>query len=76
MPSQIADMTSFLPNFFDVDVFLLSNLVTGPSLMTACSYHATYAFRSKSTLYSCLNAKELLARNRCEIWSLSDCNWT
>ena len=26
----------------------------------------------------CLNAKELLARNRCHIWSLSDCNriWT
>ena len=32
--------------------------------------------RSKSTLYSCLNVKELLARNRREIWSLSDCNWT
>ena len=27
-------------------------------------------------LYSCLNVKELLARGRCEIWSLSDCNWT
>ena len=28
------------------------------------------------TLYSCLNVKELLAWRRCEIWSLSDCNWT
>ena len=28
------------------------------------------------TLYSCLNVKELLAQNRREIWSLSDCNWT
>ena len=32
-----------------------------------CSYHVTYAFQSESTLYSCLNVKELLARNRCEI---------
>ena len=29
-------------------------------------------------LYSCLNVKELLAPNRCNIWSLNDCNktWT
>ena len=32
-----------------------------------CSYHVTYAFQSESTLYSCLNVKELLARNRREI---------
>ena len=43
---------------------------------TVCSYHVTYAFQSESTLYSCLNVKEVLARNRCIIWSLSDCNWT
>ena len=30
-------------------------------------------FQSNSTLYSCLNVKELLAQNRCNIWSLS-CN--
>ena len=36
----------------------------------------TYAFQSESTLYSCLNVKELLAQSRCKIWSLSDCNWT
>ena len=35
--------------------------------MTVCSYHVTYAFQSESTLYSCLNVKELLARNRREI---------
>ena len=29
--------------------------------------HVTYAFLSESTLYSCLNVKELLARNRREI---------
>ena len=41
-----------------------------------CSCHVTYLFQSESTLYSCLNVKELLARSRCEIWRLSDCNWT
>ena len=37
-----------------------------------------YAFQSESTLYSCLNFKELLAQNRCNIRSLSDSNgiWT
>ena len=44
--------------------------------LTVCSCHVTYAFQSESTLYSCLNVKELLARSRREIWSLSDCNWT
>ena len=45
---------------------------------TACSYQVMYVFQSESTFYSCLNVKELLARNRCEIWSLHDCNraWT
>ena len=40
---------------------------------TVCSY-VTYACQSESTLYSCLSVKELLAWNRCNIWSLSDCN--
>ena len=44
--------------------------------LTVSSYHVTYAFQSESTLYSCLNVKELLARSRREIWNLSDCNWT
>ena len=44
--------------------------------MTVCSCHVTYTFQSESTLYSCLNVKELLARSRHEIWRLSDCNWT
>ena len=47
-----------------------------PSLLTLCSYHVTYAFQSESTLNTCLNVKELLARSRRVIWSLSDCNWT
>ena len=36
-----------------------------------CYYHVMYAFQSESTLYSCL---KLLARNRRDIWSLSDNN--
>ena len=31
-------------------------------------------FQSESTLYSCLDVKELLAQNRCNIWSLNDNN--
>ena len=42
---------------------------------TVCSYHVTYAFQSESTLYGCLNVKELLARSSRKTWSLSDCNW-
>ena len=44
-------------------------------MVIVCSYHVTYAFQSESTLYSCLNVKEVLAQSRREIWSLSDCNW-
>ena len=35
--------------------------------LTVCSCHVTYTFQSESTLYSCLNVKELLARSRREI---------
>ena len=45
-------------------------------MMTVCSYHLTCEFQSESTLYSYLNIKELLARSRRKIWSLSDYNWT
>ena len=41
-----------------------------------CSYHVTYAFQSGFTLYSWLNAMELLAWNRRKIWSLSVILWT
>ena len=37
-------------------------------------YDVTYAFQSESTLYICLSFKELLAWNRCDIWSLIDSN--
>ena len=29
-----------------------------------CYYYVTYAFQGESAVYSCLNVKELLARNR------------
>ena len=45
-------------------------------ILTVCSGHVTYTFESESTLYSCLNVKELLAWSRREIWGWSDCNWT
>ena len=44
--------------------------------LTVCSCHVTYAFKSESTLYSCLNIKVLLAWSKRKIWSLSDWNWT
>ena len=44
--------------------------------LTVCSCHVTYPFQRESTLYSCLNVKELLAPGSREIWSLSECNWT
>ena len=56
--------------------FMLLTIFAKSLIMTVCSYHVTYAFQSESTLYSCLNVKQLLARNRREIRSLSDCNWT
>ena len=36
-------------------------------IQTVYSCHVTYAFQSESTLYCCLNVKELLARNGREI---------
>ena len=44
--------------------------------LTACSFHVTCRFQREITFYNCLNIKELLARNRYNIWSLSDCNRT
>ena len=46
--------------------------------LTVFYYRVTYVFLSESTLYICLNLKELLAQNKRDIWRLSDCNntWT
>ena len=42
--------------------------------LTVCSSHVNYAFQSESALYICLSIRELLARNMCHIWRLSDCS--
>ena len=55
--------------------FCLLNLVI-ITIVTVCSCHVTYVFQCESTLYSCVNVKELLAQSRRKIWRLSDCNWT
>ena len=39
-----------------------------------CDLIVSRTFQSDSALYSCLNVKELLAQNRCDIRSLSDSN--
>ena len=44
-----------------------SQITIQPQDNTVCSCHVTYAFQSESTLYSCLNVKELFARSRHEI---------
>ena len=60
----------------DNSEILLNEIRKTAYSLSVCSYHVTYAFQSESTLYSCLNVKELFARSRREILSLSDCNWT
>ena len=57
----IKNITDIDCMYFDIDI--------------DCMY-VTYTFQSESTLFSCLNLKELLARSRWEIWHLSDWNWT
>ena len=44
--------------------------------LTVCSYHVTYAFQSQSTIYFCLNLKDLFAQSRHVMSRLSDWNWT
>ena len=39
------------------------NFTQSEEYLTVCSCHVTYAFESESTLYSCLNVKELQARS-------------
>ena len=51
---------------------IFSNKMT--LLLSVCYYHVTYEFQSESKLYSLSNVKELLARSRRNIWSLSDRN--
>ena len=81
---------SSLPTFFGAwqcDIFWLTSFkssirawlikqsrVARNFLIACSSYHVTSTFWNECTLSSCLNVKELLNRNRCDIWSLSNCN--
>ena len=67
---------SFKRKVLMVNFKLCDHCETARLILTECSCHVTYAFHSESTLSSCLNVKELLARNKRKIWSLSDCIWT
>ena len=37
--------------------------------MVVCYYHVTYTLKSESALCNCLNVKELLTRNWCDIFN-------
>ena len=50
----------------------LFNIFVTRVYLTVCSYHVTCAFQSESTLYSCLNFKELLP----ETGAISTWLWT
>ena len=55
MPN-LGDKTNHLLHYRNLQLYL-----------SVCSCHVTYVFQSESTLYSCLNVKELLSRSRREI---------
>ena len=58
--------------FSKIEICTTSEKTFQHFLFIVCYYHVTYAFQSESTLYSCLNVEELFARNKRDIWSLSD----
>ena len=64
-------MNHYQNSTFSWSMFYYVYILTWTSmLVTACFCHVTFAFQSESTLYSCLNVKELLARSRRKLWSL------
>ena len=69
---QVWHISAFLEN--NPNKFLHVNKVESLSFLTVCSYHVTYASQSESTLYICLNVKELLARYLKFKWLQRDSN--
>ena len=51
--------------------YFLLDFVEAWTCLTVCSCHVTYAFQSESSLYSCLNVKELL-----DIQATIECGFT
>ena len=43
--------------------------------LIVCSCHVTHVCQSESTLYSCLNVKQLIAKSRRDICRRTYCNW-
>ena len=72
--SSLTNTQPFWPNW-PKDWVVLWLLICKVHLIV-CSYHVTHTFQSESILHSCLNVKDLLARNSRNIWNLSDCNGT
>ena len=64
-----SDVTELANN---IDVMTGRNCFSSILILVVCYYHVTYAFHSEYTLYSCLNVKELLARDRRRILRLSE----
>ena len=57
--------------------------IAEPTSIHERNYHKVFlskniedSFQSESTLYSCLNVKEIFPRTGCGIQFLSDSNWT
>ena len=70
-----ADLVTFTEETLNAKLQFLWS-VQGKALcfMIVCSYHVTYPFQGEFTLFSCLNVKELFARNRPDICRLCDYN--
>ena len=64
----------FIDNQYCMPKMFLLQTSVKECFLTVCSCHVTCTFQSESTLYSCLNVKELLAQSRCKFGSLGDCN--
>ena len=60
--------------FLRMNVICYNRLSNSNSKLTVCFYHVMCTFQIESTLYSCLNVNEPLARNRRDIWNFSDWN--
>ena len=59
------DKNVSLPKYLILDA--MNMFILTETIVKSVCYHVTYAFQNKSTLYSCLNVKEIQAQNRRDI---------
>ena len=73
---SVCEVKNNMKNFRDIycGCLICRTWICRYNRSSVCYHHVMYAFQSESTLYCCVNVKELLTRNRRDIWSLSDCN--